>query len=119
MPYPDLLASGETLVGTFVPFELMAGESKIVDDQGVAGAVALAQFAVVMRDVGDTLVVWDGTPGTAIAVTMQPILPNASGPIRVGGIFNHQALIWPVGVTTLAARKAAFDGTMIGVRQLL
>lgn len=57
----------------------------------------------------------------AIGVAMQAVTAATPGPylpIRVGGIFNHEALIWPAGLVTLEERKRAFDGTMLGVRQL-
>lgn len=54
-----------------------------------------------------------------VGFAAQPIAANSSGPSFVGGIFNHEALKWPASVTTLAARKAAWAGTPIGVRQLL
>jgi hypothetical protein len=237
--YPDLLASGVTDLGRFDPFDLMAGEGPIVDDQGqAADGVAWLQFQVLMRNADGRLVplttagdyavgsyVVGGQPaaadvitingvvltfrvaptladeieigatatitaaniaarineeverfgvsatsagttvslvaedigtagnaititetvtdagftvsgatltganaaedvpsGDAVAVAMQPVAaatPGAWGPVRVGGIFNHEALVWPVGLATLEQRKRAFDGTMLGCRQLL
>lgn len=61
----------------------------------------------------------DETENKAVAVAAQAIAQGETGPIYTGAIFNHEALVWPAGVTTLAARKAAFDGTMLGVRKLL
>lgn len=55
----------------------------------------------------------------AIGVTAQPLQANEMGPVWVGGIFNPEALIWPATINTLAERKAAFDGTTLGVRKLL
>lgn len=60
----------------------------------------------------------DVAAGPAIGITAQPIPAGTGGPLYTGGIFNHEALVWPASVTTIAARKAAFDGTNIGVRQL-
>lgn len=237
--YPDLLAKGVDDLGRFDPFDLMAGDGPIVDDQGqAADGVAIVQFQVVMRNadgrlvplttVGDYAVgsyVVGGQPtaadtitvngvvltfraaptladeiaigatatetaeniaarlnleperfgvtasstgttvnlvaedvgtagnsitivegvtsasftvsgatltganaaedvpsGDAVGVAMQPVdaaTPGAWFPVRVGGIFNHEALVWPVGLATLEQRKRAFDGTMLGCRQLL
>lgn len=58
----------------------------------------------------------------AVAIAAQPVAaatPGAQLPVFTGGIFNHEALVWPVGLLTLADRKAVFAGTNIGVRQLL
>jgi hypothetical protein len=237
--YPPLLASGITDLGRFDQFDLYAGESDIVTDQGqAADAVAIVQFAVLMRDANGRLVplttagdyavgsyVVGGQPtaadtitvngvvltfraaptladeiaigstatitaaniaarinlererfkmsatssgttvslvadeigtagnaitivegvtsasftvsaatltganaaedvpsGDAIAIAAQPVpaaTPGAFLPIFTGGVFNHEALVWPVGLATLEQRKRAFDGSNIGVRQLL
>lgn len=64
----------------------------------------------------------DTVPKRAVAIAAQPApaaTPGVFLPIFVGGIFNHQALVWPAAVGTLAQRKRAFEGTNIGVRQLL
>lgn len=57
-----------------------------------------------------------------IGIAAQPVdatTPGTSLPYFTGGVFNHEALVWPAGLNTLADRKRAFDGTNIGVRQLL
>lgn len=124
MPYPNQLAQGVTTEDLPAPFELFAGESDIVTDQGQAGAVALVQFAVLGRITATgRLVALDpaAVDGSAVAVAIaaQPIAANAMGPIYTGGVFNHEALVWPAALDTLAERKAAFDGSNIGVRKLL
>ncbi|HSU67758.1 MAG TPA: head decoration protein [Tepidisphaeraceae bacterium] len=121
--YPNLLAGGLTDEGDFVPFELFAGESDIVTSQGTASTTALEQFRVVSRYTDGTLIPWDGTTvsgqGRPFGIAAQPIPAGSTGPIFVGGAFNHAALIWPSGVTTLPARKAAFDGTNILIGAIL
>lgn len=123
MPYPSLLAGGIINEGDFVPFELYAGESDIVTSQGTAGATALEQFRVVARAGDGTLIPWDGVTlagaGCAVGIAAQPIPATVSGPIFIGGSFNHLALVWPVGVTTLPARKAAFDASNIQIGAIL
>lgn len=116
--YPNLLAGGVTTTTIPEPFELYAGESDIVTDQIVTGATPLLQFQVAML-VGGVHVPWDGTPGAATAIPAQPIPANSIGPAFTGGVFNHEALVWPVAADTLAERKGAFNGTNIGVRKLL
>ena len=58
----------------------------------------------------------------AIGIAGQPL--DAAATVRwfpyfTGGMFNHQALVWPPGFGSLEERKRAFDGTNIGVRQVL
>lgn len=119
--YPPLLAKGVEDAGRFDQFDLYAGESDIVTGQAQMkddeGAV---QFLVVSWSSG-RLTAYPGT-GTAHAVVAQPIDASTPGgwvPIFTGGIFNHEALVWPEGFDTLAERQQAFAGTNIGVRQLL
>lgn len=57
-----------------------------------------------------------------VAIAAQAVAAATPGnwfPAFVGGIFNHEALVWPAGIATLAQRKAVMAGTMLGVRQLL
>lgn len=64
----------------------------------------------------------DVPSGNAIGIAAQPVAaatPGAMLPYFTGGIFNHQALVWPAGLVTIEERKRVFDGTNIGVRQLL
>lgn len=60
-----------------------------------------------------------GRAARAIGVAAVAIPASVSGPFYTGGCFNHQKLIWPAGVTTLAQRKLALSGRTISVRQLL
>ena len=118
MPYPDLLVRGPTVLDTFTPFELWAGESDLVTSQGTAGA-ALQQFQVIARDPqSQQLIVWTGS-GTPVGFTAQAAA--AGGPVAyfTGGVPNHEVLVWPAAVSTLDQRKAAFDGSNITVGSIL
>ena len=122
--YPPMLAGGVTLEGTFSPYELFAGESRIVTGQGTASATALPQFQVCARDGTFNLVPWDGVtvagPGKPFCITAQPIPANSQGPVFLGGVFNYLALVWGAGdALSLAAKKAAFDGTNIVIGKIL
>jgi hypothetical protein len=58
----------------------------------------------------------------AIGIAAQPAAAATPGvyiPYFTGGIFNHEVLVWPAAVSTLAQRKRAFAGTDIGIGQLL
>jgi hypothetical protein len=121
--YPNLLAGGINNENAFAPFELWAGESDLVTSQGTAGA-NLAQFTVVARGAtGGQIVAWApaATDSSKIAIGFlaQPAVLNGPAVYYTGGVPNHKALIWPVGVDTLDARKAAFDGTNITISALL
>ena len=62
------------------------------------------------------------TYGKAIGISLEPIAA-VTGPVDCpyysGGVFNHEALVWPVADDTLAERRAAFNGTNINVASLL
>lgn len=121
--YPNLLAGGLDLEGTFAPFELWAGESDHVTSQGTAGA-DLAQFTVIARaPTTNKIVAWvpgaTDTTGKAIGFLAQAAVNNGPAAFYTGGVPNHAALVWPGSVTTLDARKAAFDGSNITISALL
>lgn len=95
--------------------------------QGSAGnAIALAEAGTNTSVSGGTLTdvaadnVDIGNEVVGIAAQAVPAAtPGAYFPMFVGGVFNHEALVWPAGIATLAQRKAVMSGTMLGVRQLL
>jgi hypothetical protein len=116
--YPNTLAGGIDTDTVSAPFELWAGEADLVTSQGTAGA-NLAQFTVIMRDGTNKIVAWDGTAGKAIGFLAQPAVTNGPAVYYTGGVPNHKALIWPAGVATLDARKAAFDGSNITISAIL
>jgi hypothetical protein len=58
----------------------------------------------------------------AVAVAAQPVPATTPGgwvPVFISGGFNHEALLWPAGMNSLATRKMAFQGTPVYVQQLL
>lgn len=120
--YPNMLADGVNLVNTFAPFELWAGESDLVTSQGTAGT-NLAQFTVVAYSATNTIVAWApaATDASNVAIGFMAQAAVSGGPavFYTGGVPNHAVLIWPAGVTTLDARKAAFKGSNITISALL
>lgn len=57
-----------------------------------------------------------------IGIAAQPVSATTPGtwlPYFCGGVFNHQVLIWPAGVATLAQRKRAVASSPIKIGQLL
>lgn len=67
----------------------------------------------------DEVVEGGGRAARAIGVAAVAIPASVSGPFYTGGCFNHEKLIWPSTVTTLAQRKLALSGRTISVRKLL
>jgi len=121
-PYPNQLAGNGTH-GGYTPFHLFAGEKEIVTAQrGVPADTAFEQFEVA-ADVNGVLAKYTGQADVTLVVVAQPIAasatPPALAPVYVSAFFNHEALVWPSGVATLAARKAAFQGSEIEVGALL
>lgn len=140
--FPVRLAGNEN-ISAFVPFDLLAGEVPVSTDRAnVASGQNLAQFQVVAMNASGELVAWnpaatatvtdgDATPGgtlqipvtasRAIGIMAQAVNATSGalpGTYYRSGIFNHEALVWPGGTTTLAARRAAFAGTPISVASL-
>ena len=133
MGYPNQLA-GDGDKGSFTPFNLFAGEKEIVTDHDtVATNQDLAQFQVVAKNDNGQLCAIAALPGDweagdpiprntiAVGVMAQAIKTTSStadAPYYVSAFFNHEALVWPETVTTLAARKALLQGTEIRVGTL-
>lgn len=95
--------------------------------EGTAGnTIALADSSTNTTVSGATLTDVTGAetvPGAnPVGVAMFAVpatTPGGKLTIRVQGIFNHEVLVWPAGITTLAQRKMAFANTGLGIRQLL
>jgi hypothetical protein len=121
------LAGGETLLGENSPEELLAGEAPLVTDWATVvtnGSTSYAKFEVVALTAANAIAKYDPAEddGTEIAVGILaqpiPINSNTKVPYFCAGFFNHEALVWPAGVTTLAARKAAFLRTPVFIGSL-
>lgn len=134
----DGLASGVSLIGTFVPIQLWAGEPNGQTTQGVAAAGHLFgsknargetdKFPIVALVDGE-LVPW-APAGADGSETPYGILPHAldttatgynaavDTPVFISGHPSFDALSLPVGID-YAEVKAAFAGTMINVQKLL
>lgn len=124
MSYPNQIAGNGTM-GSFTPFHLFAGEKEVVTAQrAVPANTEFEQFEVAVDD-GGTLAKFTGQESdpVTLVVVAQPIEssanPPAQAPVYVSAFFNHEALVWPEGVDTLADRQAAFQGTEIEVGALL
>lgn len=118
MPYPNSIAQGITEEGGENPFHLWAGDAPIVTDRATTGATPLEQFEVFQYNALGIAVPWDGETGTPDGFAAQPIAANTTGPTYVSGAPNHEALLWPEDIDTLALRRLAFRGTPIHPMEL-
>lgn len=127
-PYPNNLA-GNGNHGDYTPFHLFAGEKEIVTSQAAVAALqgTFAQFEVFAFDGSGHIAKFNPAGAAplnkAVGVTAQAIpdsaAVNMTMPYYRSGYFNHEALVWPAGMTTLAARKAAMIDTEIEVGALI
>jgi hypothetical protein len=118
---PERFHVSATSSGTTV--SLIAEEIGVAGDTiAIAEGVTSASFTVSGATLTDSTTAENVLSGKAIGIAAQPVPATTPGvflPIYTGGVFNHEALVWPAGIVTLDERKRAFDGTNIGVRQLL
>lgn len=118
---PDLYGVAASGTGTTVTLTSLS--------QGTAGnsiatleGVTSASFTVGGATLTGANAAEDVPSGNAFCFAGQAVpatTPGAFVPIYVSGDPNHEALIWPPGLSTLRARKMAFEGTMIVPKQLL
>lgn len=118
---PDRLAGNGDL-GSWEPLQLFAGESDIVTDGGEVAA-AFAVYQVIAKDASGKLIPFDPTDAespaaTAVGIANEAGVVGSNAPYYIGGVFNHEALVWPASVGTLAKRQAVFERTNIHIGNL-
>lgn len=109
------IAGGETALGAWEPVQLFAGEAKIISgDYEIA--VAVVKYGVYALDATGKVIAWD--PAGAAPANAPKVVASTDATIvgdRIaffeGAYFNHEALVWPVSLTTFEARRAAFGPT--------
>lgn len=125
-PLSERLA-GNADLGTYVPFNLFAGEAKIITESFDVGA-DLDEFQVFALNAAgaavphDPVTDPDAPEATAVGITCFAVLaasqPKVSG--YTGGFFNHEALVWHASLTTLIQRRSAFlPGSAIKIGRIL
>jgi hypothetical protein len=127
------VAGTDPLAGTEVRASINSSTPTVVDitalemgtgDNALTLAIS-ATYPVVgaatLVDVTGTATVPSGKPMGIAAQAVAAATPGAMVPFFTAGVFNHQVLIWPAGVQTLAQRRMAFSeaGGGISVGQLL
>lgn len=100
------IAGGRTVLGTFTPVQLFAGEAPVITNDYELTANVL-KYQICQLDTTGKVV----PAGTALAVGF--VIASQDGTLgdRIaffeGGFFNHAALNgWPAGATTFEARRA-------------
>lgn len=99
--------------------QLFAGEAPIMSDSSVALATITQYQLCALTSTGITPFVSGTHTGPQAVVAGIGGATNARIGYYDAGKFLHEAITWPAGVTTLAARKALVQGSMIKVGHLL
>jgi len=115
--FPTVNATGDALVITITAEAAgAAGNAITLAKSGTNLAVSAATLSGGSDDVNQA------APETKVAAIAAQAIDatsaDATGPVYLGGYFNHEALTWPASVNTLALRKAACQGSGIYVREL-
>lgn len=112
------------------PVQVWAGESqKVTESRKLATGVTFAKYEVYSLNAAGEAAKYDpaavdggGEPAPeskAHGFTAQPTTTGSSHVQGyVAGSPNHEALVWPVALTTFESRRAVFYGTGIFVEQL-
>lgn len=106
------IASGE-LLDTSIPFQLFAGQAPIITDSAPALAAVLKYQLLALTATGVTPYVEATHTHDQAVIAAQAAGIGKQVPYWNAGKFNHAAVIWPVGLDTLAKRKAFLNGTML------
>ena len=97
------IAGGRTVLGSTAPVQLFAGEAKITTID-YPTTIDVVKYQVVSVDATGNVVTFDATLKNAV-IASQPALNGDTIAFFDGGNFNHEALVWPAGLTTYAQRR--------------
>jgi hypothetical protein len=116
MPLDWELAKG-ALVGTAgAPPQLFAGEAPIITDS--APALVAVQKWQLLSLTATGVTTFDGTAASAVISAIGAAI-GQQVPYYDAGKFNHEVIVWPGTLDTLAKRKVALHGSMIHVGHLV
>lgn len=130
----DKTLAGNGDLGSFTPEQLFAGEAPVRTSRvTVKTGLVFAQFEVFALDAAGKAVKLTQAGGGAITDNAKGIFPHAidtsatgynadaDAPFYEGGVFNHEALVWPAAYDTLPERQAAFarGNNLITVERVL
>lgn len=99
------IAGGRTVLGSFTPVQLFAGESKITTTDYVT-AIAVTKYQVCSVNSSGQVVAFDAALGNIVIASQDAPIVGDSIAFFDGGTFNHEALTWPGTLTTYAQRRA-------------
>lgn len=102
------IAAGQTVLGTFTPVQLFAGEAPIVTGDYEL-AIDVVKYQVVAVSAEGQIVAY--AADLPLLIASQPGVIGDRIAFFEGGYFNHEALVWPETLTTYEARRAAFGVT--------
>ena len=116
--------------GSFSPFQLFTAEDDIKTGAAtVLTGQIMAVLTIVMFNVADKLVPWDGVAQPAGVMACDVNTGNTLGgtnadtilPFYEGACFNPAALVWPVALNNFNLRNAALrkTGATFRVKRLL
>lgn len=114
------LAAG-SLVGTWAPEQLLAGEAPVTTDAAPALAAITKYQLIAVTATGVTPFVSGTHTADQAFIAAQPVSYGKQCPYFKSGCFNHEIVVWPAGTAldTYAERKAFFGNSPLTVGKLL
>lgn len=118
------LASGSLAETMAAAKQLFAGEAPIISDSAPALANVQMWQLCALTATGIRPFVWTNTPASDDAPRTAVItaIGGTTGkqiPYYDAGKFNHEVVVWPAALDTLAKRKAAMHGSMLHFGHLI
>lgn len=102
------IAAGQTVLGTFAPVQLYAGEAPIITGDYEL-ATDVVKYQVVAVDATGKVVEY--AADLELVIASQPGVTGDRIAFFEGGYFNHEALVWPESLTTYEERRAVFGSS--------
>lgn len=114
------IAAG-SLVGTWAPEQLFAGEMEVSSDSAPALAAITKYQLIAITATGVTPFVSGTHTADQAVVAIQAVSSGQQCPYYKSGCFNHEIIGWPAGATldSFAKRKAFFGNRPLTVGKLL
>lgn len=99
------IAGGRIVLGSTTPVQLFAGEAPITTIQYPL-TIDVVKYQVVSVDATGNIVAFDAALKNAVIASQNGVTGDTIA-FFDGGNFNHEALVWPAGMTTYAQRRVA------------
>lgn len=117
------IAAGRTVLGSTTPVQLFAGEAPVITSD-YENTIAVVKYGVYALDATGKIIAYDPA-GTAPASVPRVVASQDTAVVGdriayfTGAFFNHEALVWPAGLTTFEARRAAWPVGPIQIGRLV